>query len=81
MEEKIDSRFVSGLFQRFVASKGRIQKTFQKYPGEVRRKNFLQEKKEFVEFRTEKLNDRMVHIGNGFYLHYVRSHSLYFALI
>ena len=62
MEEKIDSRFVSRLFQRFVASKGRIQKTFQKYPGEVCRKNFLQEKKEFVEtsaevfveFRTEK---------------------------
>ena len=62
-------------------------KTFQKYPGEVCRKNFLQEKKEFVEtsaevfveFRTEKLNDRMVHIGNNFYLHYVLSHFLKFC--
>ena len=74
-KRSIQDLFLGILFQRFVASKGRIQKNFQKYPGEVCRKNFLQEKKEFVEtsaevfvklgeFRTEKLNDRIVHIGN-----------------
>ena len=86
-EGSIQDLFLGILFQRFVASKGRIQKNFQKYPGEVCRKNFLQEKKEFietfaevfVEFRTEKLNDRMVHIGNNFYLHYVLSHFLKFC--